>query len=85
MALHQKGDERGAITEFQKAISLAPGEPSFHLSLGMSLERVGRIADAVKEYKTYLEMEPSAPDAAKLKAHVEALAAGRASRPASAS
>jgi Flp pilus assembly protein TadD len=81
MALHQKGDERGAIAEFQKAISLAPGEPSFHLSLGMSLERVGRVADAVNEYKAYLEMEPSSPEAAKLKAHVEALAAGRATKP----
>jgi Flp pilus assembly protein TadD len=85
MALHQKGDERAAITEFQKAISLAPGEPSFHLSLGMSLERVGRVAEAVTEYKKYLEMEPSAPEAAKLKAHVEALAAGRASKSSSAS
>jgi predicted RNA polymerase sigma factor len=45
----------------------------------MSLEQVGRVADAAREYRTYLEMEPSAPEAAQLKAHLEALgAAGKA-------
>ncbi len=72
--LWEKRDEHSAITEFQKAIALAPGEPSFHLSLGRSLEQVGRVADAVKEYRVFLEMAPTAPDAAQLKTHVNSLA-----------
>jgi predicted TPR repeat methyltransferase len=55
------------------------------LSLGMSLERTGKTADAVREYRTYLEMEPGAPEAAKLKEHLEALGSGRATKPSSVS
>ena len=77
MALHRKGDEQAAIPEFQKAIELAPGEASFHVSLGISLEAAGRVDEAVAEFKRYLEMEPSADDAAQLKEHVDALMAAK--------
>lgn len=75
MALHKKGDDQAAIPEFEKAIQLAPGEPSFHVSLAISLEKVGRTTDAIREYHAYLEMAPSAPDAGRVKAHIDALAA----------
>lgn len=78
MALRKKGDDRAAVPEFEKAIALAPGEGSFHLSLGTSLEHIGRVADAAREYRTYLQMVPNAPEAAPLKAHLEALAAAQA-------
>jgi Flp pilus assembly protein TadD len=74
LALHRKGDEAAAVGEFEKAITLAPGEATFHLSLAMSLERTGRPADARREYARYLEMSPDAPDASKIRAHVEQLA-----------
>jgi len=82
MALHKKGDDQGAIPEFERAIALAPGEPTFHLSLGMSLEKTGKAADAAREYTQYLAMDPSAPEAEKLKAHIQALASGSGQRPA---
>jgi Flp pilus assembly protein TadD len=78
MALHKKGDDVAAVGEFRRAIELAPSEASFHLSLGISLEKTGKVADARQEYAQYLEMEPSAPEAEKLKAHIQALAGGQA-------
>src|SRR5438128_7588721 len=77
MALHKKGDDEGAVGEFKRAIELAPSEASFHLSLGISLEKTGKVADAQREYAQYLDMEPSAPEAEKLKAHIQALASGQ--------
>jgi Flp pilus assembly protein TadD len=80
-ALHKKGDDEAAIPEFQKAIELAPGEAGFHLSLGTSLEQVGRVAEAAREYEIFLEMAPTAPEAEKLRAHLEALASARKRSP----
>ncbi len=73
MALHKLGDELAAITEYQKAIELAPAEPSFHLSLGISYQRLNRAEDAAKAYEEYLKMDPSAPGAEKVKSQIEAL------------
>ena len=58
---------------FQKAIELAPGEPSFHLSLGISYERLKKPADAIQAYEDYLTMAPTAPDAAQVRARIESL------------
>jgi Flp pilus assembly protein TadD len=69
------------VPEFERAIALAPGEASFHLSLGISLEQIGRVADAGREYRTYLQMDPGAPEAGPLKAHLEAMAPLQAARP----
>jgi hypothetical protein len=49
------------------------------------LERVGRTADAVREYKTYLSMDPVGPDSGRLKEHVDALSARSGGKPSSAS
>ena len=78
MALQRKADDREAIPEFEKAIALAPGEPSFHLALGDSLAKVGRLTDAQRAFRQYLELEPEAPDAAKVKAHIDTLGAAAA-------
>jgi len=74
LAMHKKGDDEGAIAEYRKAIALAPGEASFHLSLGMSLEKTGKTGDARREYQQYLDMNPEAPEAEKLKAHLKGMA-----------
>jgi tetratricopeptide (TPR) repeat protein len=78
LALQKKGDDREAIPEFEKAIALAPGEPSFHLNLGNSLAKAGRLTDAQQAFRRYLELEPEAPDAAKVKAHIDTLGAAAA-------
>jgi Flp pilus assembly protein TadD len=36
-ALHVWGDDRAAIAPYLKAVALAPGEPSFYLSLRTDL------------------------------------------------
>jgi Flp pilus assembly protein TadD len=73
ITLHESGNESAAITAFQKAIDMAPGDPATHLSLAISLEAGGRSDDALSEYRRYLEMVPGAPDAAAVKARLQAL------------
>ena len=84
LAVQRSGDAQAAIPEFEKAIRLAPAEASFHLGLGNSLQAAGRLAEARKAFETYLGMEPSAPDAAKVKAHIEVLSAAISTKSASA-
>jgi hypothetical protein len=43
------------------------------LALGVSLERVRRISDAVPQYQQYLAMQPNSADAARLKEHLTKL------------
>jgi Flp pilus assembly protein TadD len=79
-ALHKQGDDVSAIPAYERAIQLAPGEATFHLSLAVSFESVNRLDDARREFRRYLEMEPSGPEAGKVKAHLEALS-GASARP----
>jgi Flp pilus assembly protein TadD len=80
LAVQRSGDAQAAIPEFEKAIRQAPAEASFHLALGNSLQAAGRLPEARKAFETYLEMEPAAPDAAKVKAHIEVLSAAISAR-----
>jgi Flp pilus assembly protein TadD len=57
----------------QKGIETAPGVAAFHLALGVCLEKVGRLSDAGREYQTYLDMAPAAPDADKVRSHLQTL------------
>ena len=82
LAVQRSGDAEAAIAEFEKAIRLAPAEASFQLALGNSLQAAGRLPEALKAFEKYLEMAPSAPDAARVKAHIEALTAAINARPA---
>ncbi|MGE0404922.1 MAG: tetratricopeptide repeat protein, partial [Candidatus Korobacteraceae bacterium] len=43
----------------RKAIALAPGMPSYHLSLGLILERQGKLEDARNAFLTELEIDPA--------------------------
>jgi Flp pilus assembly protein TadD len=61
---------------FEKAIELAPGDADCHLSMALSLEQVGRTADARREYKQYLDLAPSASDVDTVKAHLQSLGSG---------
>ena len=60
-----------AIPEFEKAIGLAPGEPTFICRSPRALEKVGAPADARREYEQYLEMAPTAADADTVRAHLQ--------------
>jgi Flp pilus assembly protein TadD len=73
MALHRRGDEPGAIAELQNGSETAPSIPAFHLALGVSLEKVGRLDEAGRAYQTYLDMAPSAPDADRIRSHLQSM------------
>ena len=44
--------------------------------MALSLEQIGRPADARREYQLYLELSPSAPDADTVKSHLQSLGSG---------
>ncbi len=78
LALHKNGDDRLAIPEYERAIELASEDAGLHLSLGISLEKVGRINDAVSAYRAYLDLTPAAPDAVQVKEHIKVIEGGPA-------
>lgn len=63
LALQQAHDDAAAATELETAIRLFPREPAAHRALAISYEKLGRAADAIREYRRYLELAPEAPDA----------------------
>ena len=71
--LQKKNDDQAAVVEFQKARRINPSGPAASLGLATSLEKVGRIDDALKEFRLYLEIEPPPPDADKVRAHLALL------------
>jgi Flp pilus assembly protein TadD len=75
LALHKRGDEAAAVEHLRHAIELSPDEADFYLALGISSERLGRAADAVTAYRRYVEMAPTSPDAGKVRARADMLAA----------
>ena len=72
------GKPEMAVAEFRKAIKIAPNHLNAHRNLGVVLgfdlkDREG----AVKEFKTFLELAPNAPDADQIKAVIAQLQAGK--------
>jgi len=76
MALYLKGDAASAIPELQKGIETAPGVAAFHLALGACYEKLARMNEAVHEFQAYLAMAPSAPDADRVRSHVQSMPGG---------
>ncbi|MDD2337173.1 MAG: hypothetical protein PHD01_11410 [Geobacteraceae bacterium] len=56
-----------AVTEFQKAIELAPVWPDPYYNLGMVQNKMERYDDALKNLKSYLQLAPNAKDAQEVK------------------
>jgi len=46
-----------------RSLEFDPSLAQAHRGLGISYASQGRSADAVREYRTYLQMAPNAPDA----------------------
>ena len=80
-ALHKQGDEVAAIVEYDRAIALAPNEPTFHFALGISYERLARRAEAAAAYGRYLDLVPQAPNATQVAAKILVLTTGVAAGP----
>lgn len=54
----ERGDLYAAASEFSWARRLLPGHPDPRLNLALTLERAGRIEEAVEEYGSALEVYP---------------------------
>ena len=48
-----------AIAHFQEAVRLAPEQPDIRLHLAITLRRAGRPAEAIREYREILRIDPS--------------------------
>lgn len=56
--LLDRGDLFGAAGEFEWARKLMPGSPDPRMNLALTLERAGRVDEAIKAYHTALEIQP---------------------------
>jgi len=68
-----KGDPDAAIPRLEEAISERPNLAKPRLMLAEIYEKRGDVPDAVKYYKEYLKVFPSAPDAKKIERKIEKL------------
>ena len=72
-ALHRKGDDAAAVTEFQKVIGLDPNDPSVRIALAESYEALNQRPQAAEAYNQYLKLAPSGPDADKARLRIARL------------
>ncbi|MGA8366672.1 MAG: tetratricopeptide repeat protein [Candidatus Acidiferrales bacterium] len=70
-----KGDVDAAIPRFEDAIRLRPDFAKPRLLLAEAYEKKHENETAVKYLKEYLQVDPKAPDAAKVRKKIEALSA----------
>ncbi len=69
----KKGNYDAAIERFQDAARLKPNFARPYLLLGEAYEKKRDKAEAVKAYRKYLEILPSAGDAGKIRKRIEKL------------
>ncbi len=69
----KKGNYDAAIERFQDAVRYKPNFARAYHLLGEAYEKKGDKAEAVKAYRKYLEILPSAEDAGKVRKRVEKL------------
>jgi tetratricopeptide (TPR) repeat protein len=68
-----KGDLDAAVDRFLDAIALRPNYAKPRLLLGEIYEKKGEKESAVKYYKEYLQVYPSAPDGKKIQKKIDKL------------
>ena len=69
----KKGNYDAAIERFEDAARYKPNFAKPYLLLGEAYEKKGDKAEAVKAYRRYLEILPSAPDAGKVRNRIAKL------------
>ena len=69
-ALQAKGDVPAALQAYAKATELAPGQADFHLWYGQALDQSGKRQDAADQYRAFLELDPNASQAEKIRARL---------------
>jgi tetratricopeptide (TPR) repeat protein len=73
----RKKNYRGAMFRFRHALDSKPGEPEAKFKLAESLDKLGKNAEAVEAYETYLEIQPSGGHAAEARGALEQLRSPR--------
>jgi len=68
-----------AVTEFQKAVTLAPWWPEAYYDLSSALEVTSKYDDAIQQLQYYLQLKPSVTDAADAQGRIIALRAEKES------
>jgi tetratricopeptide (TPR) repeat protein len=58
VALNEKHDTAGAMSEYQECLRLEPNFAPGHMNLGDTLDALGRRDDAIAEYRRALELDP---------------------------
>jgi tetratricopeptide (TPR) repeat protein len=78
MALYAAGQEAynksrldDAVKSFEGALGLMPKYARAHRALAIALAKQNKAADAVEHYRTYLELDPKANDAAQVRKIVD--------------
>jgi tetratricopeptide (TPR) repeat protein len=56
------GDTAGAVAAYEEAVRSAPSSPSGYRGLGLAYEKQGKIAEAVRAFRHYLQLAPSSAD-----------------------
>jgi tetratricopeptide (TPR) repeat protein len=69
---YDQGDYVGALEQFQEARRLRPAA-ELDYDIARCWDRLGRIDDAIREYRHYLSASPNAPNAAVVQARLAAL------------
>jgi cellulose synthase operon protein C len=69
----RKGDVDAAIDRFEDATLAKPGFALPYLYLGEAYEKKNRKKPAIKAYQRYLDLDPKAEDADKIRKRIEKL------------
>jgi Flp pilus assembly protein TadD len=73
LALEKLGDHRGAAQEYETAIRLDSRATGPRLGLAITLDRLGRVADAIKAYGDCLRLMPAGAEADRVRARMARL------------
>jgi tetratricopeptide (TPR) repeat protein len=73
VAAQQRGDQEAALAEFREAIRLVPEAPVPYRYSGEALEALGRHAEAVTSYETYIRLRPDSQDSQLVRTRIENL------------
>jgi Flp pilus assembly protein TadD len=71
--LYLKGSLGPAKDLFKKAIRKQPRHAPAHRGLGLVYQKLGRNANAIRSFKTYLKLAPNADDATVIRNRIERL------------
>lgn len=56
--LKDEGDLEGCVTALQHILTIDPGHVQTHLALGVHLQKLGRLEEAILHAKTVAELSP---------------------------